>query len=231
MRLGKDIEDKPIVSVADGRILGRAKDVFVDANLSNLVGLFIGTEGVIRRRTKVIDSSNVVLFGIDVTLVKNSTVIVNDQDLPEVKEWIRLKDLQGREVLTPGGTKLGSVGDVILDETGKIVGLHLSRIHVKGPLAEQGTIPRETIVNPNQEDGTIGVDLALLEKMVGGVEEEGLNEDGAKSEKEMAAEEVEEEDVEEIPVEIVDSEDAGANEEGKDESTDDDNGEAAEDDQ
>ncbi len=208
MRLGKDLEGKPLISVADGRILGRAKDVFIDSQLNNLVGLFAGTEGVIRRRTQVIPSSDVVLYGVDVILVKDSQVIVNEKDLPEVKTWQRLKDLQGREVLTPGGTKLGSVGDVILDETGSIIGLHLSRIFVKGPLAEQGTIPRETVVNPSQEDGTIGVDLSLLEKMAGSLEEddEGDVTKPAKEAEADAAQEEADEIIEEIPVAIVENE-------------------------
>ena len=205
MRLGKDLEGKPIISISDGRIIGRAKDVFVDSELTNLLGLYMGMDGVIRRKTQVISSMDVVLFGIDVVLVKNAEVIVTDKDLPEVKNWLRLKDLQGREVLTPGGTKLGSVGDVILDEIGNIVGLHLARVFVKGPLAEQGSIPREAVVNPQQEDGTIGVDLALLEKMVGELEEES---DGSSKEAEAG----QDPETEEITV-VVEDDDAPVEEE------------------
>ncbi len=223
MRLGKDLEGKPIISVADGRILGRAKDVYVDPEINKLMGLFTGMEGVIRRRSQVIPSDDVVLYGIDVILVKDAEVIVNDKKLPEVKSWQRLKDLQGREVVTPGGTKLGTVGDVILDETGQIVGLHLSRVHVKGPLAEQGSIPREAIVDPDQENGTIGVDLAMLEKLVGGIDAQSLEVEADKSSKELTTDSTEEEmpiaeEAEEIPIEVIDSQDDDDNEESADES-------------
>ncbi len=146
-------------------------------------------------------------------MVKDADVIVNDQKLPEVKNWQRLKELQGREVVTPGGTKLGTVGDVILDEVGQIVGLHLSRVLVKGPLAETGSIPREAVVHPNMEDGTIGVDLALLEKLVGGIDEESLKEEAAEPSEEPAEEEVQEPEEEEIPIEVIDGEDADENDE------------------
>ena len=88
MRLGKDLEGKPIISAADGRILGRAKDVYVDPEINKLMGLFTGMEGVIRRRSQVIPSDDVVLYGIDVILVKDAEVIVNDKKLPEVKKPI-----------------------------------------------------------------------------------------------------------------------------------------------
>lgn len=172
MRLGKDIEGKPIISVADGRILGRSKDTFIDPDLRTLTGLFVGSEGVIRRKSLVIAREDVNLFGIDVILVKNAEVITNDKVLLAAKEWKRLKDVQGREVRTPGGTKLGVIGDVVLDETGDIVGFSLSRVFVEGPLAEQGAVPREAVVNVAQEDGSIGVDLAKLEGLVTGAAEE-----------------------------------------------------------
>jgi sporulation protein YlmC with PRC-barrel domain len=220
MRLGKDLEGKPIISVADGRIIGRAKDVYVDPDLTNLVGLFIGMEGVIRRRIQVISHVDIVLFGIDVILVKDADVIVDEKKLPEVKQWRRLKELQGREVVTPGGTKLGTVGDVILDEAGDIVGLHLSRVLVKGPLAAQGSIPREAVVDPDQEDGTIGVDLALLEKLTGDIDAQSLEEETDESPKESTVDSAEDEDAqepveEEIPIEVVDSEDADNMEESE----------------
>ncbi|UCC52084.1 MAG: PRC-barrel domain-containing protein [Anaerolineaceae bacterium] len=163
MRLGKDLENKPIISVTEGRMLGRTKDVYVDADLQELAGLYLGTEGMFRRRAQVIHSENVVLFGIDVVLVKDTDVITNNKELPEVDNWKRLRQLQGYEVHTPGGTKLGTVGDVILDETGTIVGISLSRVFVKGPLAEQGSVPREAIIEVSQEDEVISVDLATLE--------------------------------------------------------------------
>lgn len=232
MRLGKDLEGKPIVSVADGRILGRAKDIFVDPELSELVGLFTGMEGVIRRRTLVIPSVDVVLFGIDVILVRDADVIVNDQKLPEVKEWQRLKQLQGREVVTSGGTKLGIVGDVILEATGNIVGLNLSRVFVKGPLADKGSVPREAIVEPRRDDGTIGVDLALLEQLASGVDVQSLEGEDAKLSKEAISNDSEDEEVpvvevEEISVETVDSQDAIENEESTAENAADEDEESA----
>lgn len=167
MRLSKDLEGKPLVSVSDGRIIGRAKDIFVDKDFNRLAGLFLGSEGVIRRKTMVIRRDDVVLFGVDVVLVKNSEVITNDKDFPQAQEWIRRKDVNGRELRTPGGTKLGTFGDFVLDESGNINALALSRVAVDGPLAAEGTVPRAAIVEAEAEDGAITVDLPKLEVLFG----------------------------------------------------------------
>ena len=171
MRHGKDFENKPIISLTDGRMLGRVKDVYVDDQLQQLAGLYLGSEGMIRRRAQVIQSQDVVLFGIDVVLAKNSDVITKDKELPDSINWRRLKDIQGYEVHTSGGTKLGIVGDIILDETGAIIGLSLSRVFVKGPLAEQSTVPREVVLESAHKEEIIRVDLAMLEGLAAGVDE------------------------------------------------------------
>jgi uncharacterized protein YrrD len=195
-------------------MLGRAKDVYVDTQVQQLAGLYIGTEGMIRRRVQVIQSEDVVLFGIDVILVKGTDVITNDKDFPEAGNWQRLKDLQGYEVHTPGGTKLGTVGDVILDGTGAITGLSLSRVFVKGPLAEQGTVPREVVVETSHEEKIISVDLAMLEGLAAGADEKTSAEETPEEALVEEIDPVEEIDlveeidpVEEIDIEVVENND------------------------
>ncbi len=202
MRHGKDLENKPIISLTEGRMLGRAKDVYVDDQVTQLAGLYLGSEGMLRRRAQVISSEDVVLFGIDVVLVKDSDVIAQDKDLAGVKDWLRLKDLQGYEVHTSGGTKLATVGDIILDESGAIVGLDLSRVFVKGPLAEQATVPREVVLECAHKDEIIRVDLAMLEGMVIGMDEPDAEAEAAEA---ADAEALDEEPVEEISIDIDES--------------------------
>ena len=165
MRLGKELENKPIISVSDGRILGRAKDVYLDQNLKQLAGLFVGTEGVIRRKELVIASEDIVLLGIDVILVKDPDVISTTKERPETENWHRLAQLHGEEVRTPGGTKLATIGDIVLDEKGAISGFTLDRVFVSGPLAAQPTIPSEVVVDPFQTTDSLIVDFPKLEAM------------------------------------------------------------------
>lgn len=164
MRLGKDLTGKAIISITDGRSLGTVKDVYVNDELVWLVGLHLGSEGFIKRKSLVIARENVVVFGIDAILVKNSQVVQEDDDIADQDKWLRLEKLRGREVDTPGGTKVGSVGDVILDEEGKVTGFTLAKVYVEGPVAEYGRIPRGTLIDTGNTDKVMTIDLAQVEK-------------------------------------------------------------------
>jgi sporulation protein YlmC with PRC-barrel domain len=171
MRLGKDFDGKPIISIANGQILGRAKDLYVNHDLTQLAGLFVGTEGVIRRKDRLIPAGGIVLIGVDVILVKDADVITTAQALPESDKWHRLSQLHGKEVHTPGGTKLAAIDDITLDEEGAVSGFTLSRVYVSGPLAEEQMIPREVVVDAFQRSDALLVDFPKLEVMFGATPE------------------------------------------------------------
>jgi uncharacterized protein YrrD len=163
MRLGKDLLGKLIISVADGRNIGSVKDLYVNQELDRLTGIHVGSEGLIRRKSRVIARDDVVVFGIDAILVKKKDVITSDEEHPEAGNWLRLGKLRSREVNTPGGTRVGAVGDVILSEEGQIMGFALSKVYVEGPVADQGTIPRTALVATGEADGVMTIDLVKVE--------------------------------------------------------------------
>ena len=163
MRLGKDLDNTPIISVSDGQILGRTKDLYVNQDLSQLAGLYVGTEGVIRRTDRIIPNDRIVLFGIDVILVNDADVITTTKAIPESDSWHRLSRLHGKEAQTPGGTKLATIDDIMIDEQGAVSGFSLSRVFVSGPLAENPVIPREVVVDAFQKGDALLVDFPELE--------------------------------------------------------------------
>ncbi len=177
MRLGKDLLGKPIISITDGRLLGSVKDIYVNVELYWLAGLYLKSEGLIRRTAYIIPREAVVVYGVDAILVKNSDVVTTDKKHDEESEWLRLDKLQGREVDTPGGTKVGRIGDVMLDENGRVTGFSLGKAYISGPIAEKGIIPRETLVDTGDDDGVMTVDLAHIEKVYQGdtADEEAIN--------------------------------------------------------
>ncbi len=164
MRHSKDLIGKPVYAIDDGRLLGNVKDVYFDVDLDWLTGIHMGTEGLIRRKSLLIPRESVVVFGIDAILVKNAEAVSDDREVEEADKWIRLDDLRGRDVDTPGGTKVGAVGDVALDAEARIVGVTLSKVHVAGPIAEERYIARSAMLDTGSADGAMTVDLAKAEQ-------------------------------------------------------------------
>ena len=163
MRLGKDLQNKPIYSVTDGRLLGTVKDIYLTDNLDQINAVYLGSEGLIKRKHFLITTENVVVFGIDAMLVKNKEVVATEEELPESEMWVRLSKLRGRQIDTTGGTKVASIGDIIIDDHGQITGFALSRVYVEGPVADKGSISRTAVVDTGNEDGMMTIDLALAE--------------------------------------------------------------------
>jgi uncharacterized protein YrrD len=163
MRLGKDLVGKQIISITDGRSLGAAKDIYINNELTAITGIYLGSEGLIKRKHFLITRDNVVVFGIDAILVKNSDVVAEENDLPESVAWLRLSKLNKREVDTPGGTKVASIGDIILGEQGEITGFALSRVYVEGPIEQNGTIARTAVIDTGDTDGVMTIDLTKAE--------------------------------------------------------------------
>jgi sporulation protein YlmC with PRC-barrel domain len=163
MRYGKDLNGKLIISISDGRQIGQVKDLYLDADLNSLTGIYIGSEGLLRRKSLLIPRESVVVFGIDAVLVKNSEVVKDSQEFTEAEQWVRLSKLKGREIDTPGGTKVGTVGDIIIGEEGNITGLALSKVAVEGPIAERGMVDRSTLIDAGSIDGVITIDLTKAE--------------------------------------------------------------------
>lgn len=164
MRNSKDLIGKSVVSIDEGRLIGTVRDVYFDPTLEWLAGVHLGKEGLISRRSLLIPREAIVVFGVDYVLAKQSDVVTDEKKLPEAENWLRLDKLQGREVDTTGGTKVGVVGDAILDEEARIVGFTLSRVYVEGPVAESRTIYQKAIVDKGQVDDKMTVDLTVVEQ-------------------------------------------------------------------
>jgi sporulation protein YlmC with PRC-barrel domain len=164
MRLGKGLIGNPVFGITDGRKLGQVKDLYLDDDLTSVVGLFLGREGLLRPTPLFIERADISLFGIDAVLAKSTATVYDGDEAPEPPGWLRLDDLRGREVQTPGGTKIGRVGDVVLDEAARIVGFSLTNLSVKGPVAEAAAVARKAVVEVASADNIMTIDLAEAEQ-------------------------------------------------------------------
>ena len=97
-------------------------------------------------------------------LVKHHEVVKNEDNVDGADTWLRLSELQGRAVDTPGGTKVGQIGDVVLDEEARVTGFRLSKVYVAGTIAEDPYIPRSAMLDTGGADGVMSIDLPKAER-------------------------------------------------------------------
>jgi len=165
MFLGKDIIGNPVITVTNGRSIGKVKDIYLTNDLQSVAGIYLGTDGLFSRRSLLVKSGDVVTMGNDAVLVRHEDVIQEEEDIPETEEnWLRRDELQGRTVDSPGGTKIGKVGDVIINKEGKVLGFSLSQVYISGPIADNHSVAIHTVQDVGHEDGVMTIDLEQAEQ-------------------------------------------------------------------
>ena len=164
MRLGNSLIGNPVYGRADGRKLGEVKDLYLDDDLTSVVGIYLGREGLLRPAPRFVERRDVALFGIDALLAESTFTVYEGEEAPEPPGWLRLDQLRGREVRTPGGTRIGKIADIVLDEEARITGFALANLSVKGPVAQADAVARRAVVDVEVEDGVMAMDLAEAEQ-------------------------------------------------------------------
>lgn len=114
MLKSKEIANRMVISLNEGKKLGQIEDVYLDLEMRRVVGIYLGSEGLIRRKDKVILRSDVQVLGIDAWLVTDADVITPLNTIPDSATFTLVNNIRGREIQTDGGTKLGVIEDVIL---------------------------------------------------------------------------------------------------------------------
>lgn len=163
MFTGKQLLSKQLISMTDGKKIGEIKDLYFDEKLTKIMGIYLGSEGLINKKHFAMDRSNVQVLGIDAWLVTSSDVMVSAESLPDAERLIHYSALRGREIMTEGGTKIGAIEDVLFDTDGEIIAFGLGRIVVQGPLAERKVIAREAISTIGGVGSAMTANMALAE--------------------------------------------------------------------
>ncbi|MDX1524033.1 MAG: PRC-barrel domain-containing protein [Anaerolineae bacterium] len=165
MLLSKKYIGKQVISVDEGRIVGEVKDFYIDRDLNSVTGLYFGSEGLIKRKALLLKHEHIMLFGVDVIFIDNAGAVTDGDTVEGIDNWMRRDDLIGRAIISETSeAKIGKVDDIFFDETGKLLGLGLSNIEVKGPIAENRAISRAVIKQTGDKDNPMVIDLFKAEQ-------------------------------------------------------------------
>lgn len=165
MITSKEHANKPIISITDGKKLGEVKDLYLDQDMRQVAAIFLGKEGLINRKTLIIARSAVQVYGIDVWLVSGSDTVSGPEAIPEAGTFTLIGDLRGRELQTEGGTKIGVIDHVILDNEARVLGFGLGKVYSQGPLAERKAIARDAVLNLGNAKEPMTINLAQAEAL------------------------------------------------------------------
>jgi sporulation protein YlmC with PRC-barrel domain len=165
MALIKTFHNRLLISVTDGKKLGEVKDIYLDRDVTRMVAVYLGKSGIINRKMLMIELHRVQLFGIDAWFISGSDTVIARDEVAGSESYVLAGDLRGREIQTEGGTKIGSVGDVIVNEKSQVLGFTLDRLQIQGPLAESRVIARAAITSLGDRNTPMVGSLEQAEKL------------------------------------------------------------------
>ncbi|HUF37443.1 MAG TPA: PRC-barrel domain-containing protein [Anaerolineales bacterium] len=157
-------QGKLLISITNGEKLGEVKDMYFDSELTKVTAVVAGSEGgLFTRKDLVISRPDIQVYGVDAWLIAGADTVARPETIADADTFVTLSDLRGREIQTEGGTKIGTVGDVLLDAEARVLGFTLQTVYVQGPLAERKAIALRAIAGVGSKDSPMLTDLADAE--------------------------------------------------------------------
>jgi len=163
MSTAKDLTRKPIYSVADGTQLGEIKDIYLDGAASTITAVLVGKEGVFTKKMLVIRRSDVRTIGVDCWLAHGEAEVMDLKEVDGGEDFQLVTELRKREIETTGGTKIGTIGDVVFDGDDSVVGFALAKVHIQGPVAEAKQVALGAVTSFGDKHTAMIVDLQAAE--------------------------------------------------------------------
>lgn len=109
-----------VISVAEGKKLGTVARAYFDPERRTVVGIVVHEGGGLLSsepdRSRVIDASEVHSLGPDALMVTDESVMHGEETATRYADLVDLDELMMRKVVTEGGTEVGNVASVDVDE-------------------------------------------------------------------------------------------------------------------
>ena len=161
----RDHINKPVVTTSEGRKLGKIRDLYLDAKLTRVAAVYLGTSGVLGRKKLMIDRDKVRTFGADAWLVDSADVVVDRGQIVGARYFVPARQLRRRKILSEGGTEIATVEDVILDNQCYVKGFSLANYPSSGPLGQRKAIALGAFTSLGGKKSPMVTTLARAESM------------------------------------------------------------------
>jgi len=163
-----EINRLPVVTVTGGEDVAEVKDVIYGATEGRLLGFTLNKRGFLTGKLKqVLPAESVTAIGRHAVMIEDETCLVDKSDAPvEVAKPQNDRNVLGNEVLTEGGTRLGTVTDLVVmtGTNGEVVGYELTRDDSRDtwfiPRPAQLAVSGAALLVPNDLEGFVVDDLS-----------------------------------------------------------------------
>lgn len=151
MKKSVEILDLSIISIGEGKELGTAKDIVIDAAKGEVAAIVV-EDGKWYLGAKILPFTMIQGIGEYALTIESSTAVVPLASLEDISGLLE-KDvrIKGTKVLTKGGKMQGQVTEIIIDEqSGRISGCEMKQVN-----GDTAIIPAEQII-------TFGKDVLVI---------------------------------------------------------------------
>lgn len=128
MRKVSDLNGTAVIDIQDGEKLGHIDEVVISPDDLRLLGFVVKSGGMLDQKEWVVEADDVRSIGADaVTVDRRDAAHTSDASSDAFREARSgNRRLNGKKVVTDGGKLLGTVSDVLMDEsTKRITGLQI----------------------------------------------------------------------------------------------------------
>ncbi|MCL5734401.1 MAG: PRC-barrel domain-containing protein [Actinobacteria bacterium] len=127
MRRGRDLVGLPVITRDNGTKVGKVEDVILDRACTRVLGLLVD-EGGWFSSARVVPWASILVVGLDAVIIAAEAGVKKASEVPEMNEVLdRGYVLDGLELETTRGTKLGRIEEFYFDPTtGVVRGFELS---------------------------------------------------------------------------------------------------------
>jgi uncharacterized protein YrrD len=126
----------PVIGITNGEMLAKVEDLQVDPNSLKAAAAITSKGSLLNREIEAIPAEQVEVWGQDAILAKQLDVIVKEDETDNRDGWLSASDdIRGYEVVAEDGTRIGTLGDVVLDNQGQIMGYEMAEVAVEGRVA------------------------------------------------------------------------------------------------
>lgn len=134
--VSQEFVGNPAIVITSGEMIAEIEDLLIDPVTLKAAAAITSKGSLLSREVEAIPADQVEVWGKDAILTKQTDVVVKEEELDGRDGWLSASsDASGYEVVAEDGTRIGTLGDLVLDHQGQIMGYEMAEVSTEGRVA------------------------------------------------------------------------------------------------